>query len=80
MKVKMRLSLVLNKTVALKSEKTSVQVLLNTEAEFNVISQCFTVTNEMTHINIKLSCSVLLNNQHRYCYDTYLIKYHLKNN
>jgi len=61
MKVKMRLSLVLNKTVTLKSKKTSVWVLLNTEFKFNVISQCFTVINKITHINVKLSCSVLFN-------------------
>ena len=80
MKVKMRLSFILNEIVVLKSEKTSVSVLLNTEVKFNVISQHFTVINEIIHINIKLLYFILLNNWYRYYYNAYLMKYYLKNN
>ena len=56
------------------------RVLLNTDAEFNVISQCFTVKKDMTKINTELSHFILLNKQPKYCYNAYLVIYCLKDN
>jgi hypothetical protein len=52
--------------------------LLNIDAEFNVISQHFTVANEMIKLNAKISHFLLLSNHFIYCYEAYLMKYQLR--
>ncbi len=52
--------------------------LLNISAEFNVISQRFTVANEMIKLNAKILHFLLLSNHFIYCYEAYLVKYRLR--
>jgi len=46
-KVKIKPSIVTEGTIVMKADQVSDTLLLDTDAESNVISQCFTVTNEM---------------------------------
>ena len=78
MKIEMWISIIIEDTVTIESKFISVQILLNTDAEVNVISQHFIMQTEMKSLNSELSCSVLLNEQHHYCYSTYLVTYQLK--
>ena len=77
-KVEMWISIIIEDTVTIENKSTSVQTLLDTDAKVNVISQCFVVQTRMKSQNSELPHSVLLNEQHHYCYDTYLVTYQLK--
>jgi len=79
MKVKTVLSIITEETVVVKVSQTSGIFLLNISAEFNVISQCFTVTNEMVKLNAEILHFLLLSNHFIYCYKAYLMKYQLRN-
>ena len=78
MKIEMWISIIIKDTVTIKSKSISVWVLLDTDIKVNVISQCFVMQTEMKSLNSELSHSVLLNEQHHYCYSTYLVTYQLK--
>jgi len=78
-KVKIKLSIVTEEVIAAKADQVSDTLLLDTDAELNVISQHFTVANEMVKLNAEISHFLLLNDHFTYCYDAYLMKYWLKN-
>ncbi len=69
------LSIIAEETVVMKVSQALCIFLLNTDAEFNVINQCFTVTNEMIKLNVKILHFLLLSNHFTYCYEAYLMKY-----
>jgi len=69
---------VAEETIATKADQVSDTLLLDTDAESNVISQHFTVANEMTKLNTEIPHFLLLNGHFTYCYDAYLMKYQLK--
>jgi len=77
-KVKTVLSIITEETVVVKISQALCTFLLNTDAEFNVISQHFTVANEMIKLNTKISHFLLLSSHFIYCYEAYLMKYQLK--
>jgi hypothetical protein len=56
-KVKTVLSIIAEETVVIKVSQALCIFLLNIDAEFNVISQHFTVANEMIKLNAKISLS-----------------------
>jgi len=72
------LSIVAEETVVMKVNQALCTFLLNTDAEFNVINQHFTVANEMIKLNAEISHFLLLSNHFIYCYEAYLMKYQLK--
>jgi len=72
------LSIIAEETVVIKTDQALCIFLLNIDAEFNVISQCFTVANEMIKLNVKISHFLLLSGHFIYCYKAYLMKYQLK--
>ena len=74
----MWISIIIEDTVTIKSKSILVWVLLDTDTEVNVISQHFMMQIRMKSLNSELSHSVLLNEQHHYCYSTYLVTYQLK--
>ncbi len=78
MKVETVLSIIAEKTVVMKAEQALSTFLLNIDAEFNVISQCFTVANEMVKLNVKILHFLLLSGHFIYCYEAYLMKYWLR--
>ena len=78
MKIEMWISIIIEDTVTIKSKSTSVWILLDISTEANVISQYFMMQIRMKSLNSELSHSVLLNEQHHYCYSTYLVTYQLK--
>jgi len=69
---------VAEETIATKADQVSDTLLLDTGAESNVISQRFTVANEMTKLNAEIPHFLLLNDHFTYCYGAYLVKYRLK--
>ena len=77
-KIEMWISIIIEDTVTIKSKSISVWALLDTGAKANVISQHFMMQIRMKSLNSELSHSVLLNEQHHYCYSTYLVTYQLK--
>jgi len=77
-KVKTVLSIIAEETVVMKISQALSIFLLNINAEFNVINQCFTVTNEMIKLNAKISHFLPLSNHFTYCYEAYLMKYQLR--
>jgi len=77
-KVKTVLSIIAEETVVVKISQALCIFLLNIGAEFNVISQCFTVTNEMIKLNAEILHFLLLSDHFIYCYEAYLIKYQLR--
>ncbi len=77
-KVKIMLSIVAEETVVMKVNQALCTFFLNTDAEFNVINQHFTVANEMIKLNAEISHFLLLSNHFIYCYEAYLMKYQLK--
>ncbi len=77
-KVETMLSIIAEETVVIKIDQASGTFLLNISAEFNVISQHFTVTNEMIKLNVKISHFLLLSDHFIYCYKVYLMKYWLR--
>ena len=77
-KIEMWISIIIEDTVTIKSKSTSVWILLDISTEANVISQYFMMQIRMKSLNSELSHSVLLNEQHHYCYSTYLVTYQLK--
>ena len=77
-KIEMWISIIIEDTVTIKSKSILVWVLLDTDTEVNVISQHFMMQIRMKSLNSELSHSVLLNEQHHYCYSTYLVTYQLK--
>jgi len=77
-KVKIKLSIVTEEAIAAKADQVSDTLLLNTGAESNVVSQHFTVANEMVKLNAEISHFLLLNDHFTYCYGAYLMKYRLK--
>jgi len=64
--------------IVTKADQVSDTLLLDTDAESNVISQHFTVANEMAKLNTEIPHFVLLNDHFTYCYGVYLVKYQLK--
>jgi len=78
MKVKTVLSIMAEETVVVKADQALNIFFLNISAEFNVISQCFTVANEMIKLNAKILHFLLLSNHFVYCYKAYLMKYWLR--
>ncbi len=72
------LSIIAEETVVVKISQALCIFLLNIGAEFNVISQCFTVTNEMIKLNAEILHFLLLSDHFIYCYEAYLIKYQLR--
>ena len=72
------LSIVAEETVVMKVNQALSIFLLNTDAEFNMISQRFTVTNKMIKLNVKIPHFLLLSGHFIYCYRAYLMKYWLK--
>ena len=80
MKIEMQISIIIEDTVTIKSKSISVWVLLDTDIKVNMISQHFMMQIRMKSLNSELSHSILLNEQHHYCYSTYLVTYQLKDN
>jgi len=64
--------------IVVKTNQVKKTFLLNTEMQSNVISQHFTVVSEMIKLNMKISQFLFLNDHSLYCYDTYLVQYHFK--
>jgi len=77
-KVKTVLSIIAEETIVVKVSQTLCIFFLNIDAEFNVINQCFAVTNEMIKLNTKILHFLLLSSHFIYCYEAYLMKYRLK--
>ncbi len=77
-KVKTVLSIITEETVVMKANQALSTFFLNISAEFNVISQRFTVTNEIIKLNAKIPHFLLLSDYFIYCYEAYLMKYQLK--
>jgi len=77
-KVKTVLSIITEETIVVKVSQTLCIFLLNIDAEFNVINQHFTVTNEMIKLNAKILHFLLLSDHFIYCYEAYLMKYQLR--
>jgi len=77
-KVKIVLSIIAEETVVMKADQASGTFLLNIGVEFNVISQHFTVANEMIKLNTKILHFLLLSSHFIYCYEAYLMKYQLR--
>ncbi len=77
-KVKIKPSIVAEGAIVTKAGQVSDTLLLDTGAESNVISQRFTVTNEMAKLNTEIPHFLLLNDHFTYCYGAYLVKYWLK--
>jgi len=77
-KVKIKLSIVTEEVIATKADQVSDTLLLDTDVELNVISQHFTVANEMIKLNAEISHFLLLNDHFIYYYGVYLMKYQLK--
>ncbi len=48
------LSIIAEETVVIKADQALCTFLLNTDAEFNVISQHFTVANKIIKLNVKI--------------------------
>jgi len=71
-------SIIAEETVVMKADQALSTFFLNTDAEFNVISQRFTVANEMVKLNTKILHFLLLNGHFIYCYEAYLMKYQLR--
>jgi len=69
---------VTEETIVVKTDQVSDTLLLDTDAELNVISQRFTVANEIIKLNTKIPHFLLLNDHFIYCYGVYLMKYQLK--
>jgi len=69
---------VTEEAIATKADQVSDILLLDTDVESNVISQRFTVANEMAKLNAEISHFLLLNDHFTYCYGAYLVKYQLK--
>jgi len=74
-KVKIMFSIIAEETVVMKADQASGIFFLNTDAEFNVISQHFAVADEMVKLNAKILHFLLLSNHFIYCYKAYLMKY-----
>jgi len=72
------LSIIAEETVVIKISQALCIFLLNTDAEFNVISQHFAVVNEMVKLNAKILHFLLLSDHFIYCYEVYLMKYQLR--
>ncbi len=66
--------------IVVKADQIKNTFFLDIEVQSNVISQCFAVISEMIKLNMKILQFLLLNNYSSYCYDAYLVQYHLKNN
>ena len=79
-KIETILSIIVEEMILTRLRQILSRILLNISAEFNVISQHFTVKKNMTKINTELSCFILLNRQSKYCYNAYLVIYCLKDN
>jgi len=62
----------------MKADQALSIFLLNIDVKFNVISQHFTVANEMIKLNVKILHFLLLSNHFTYCYEAYLMKYQLR--
>jgi hypothetical protein len=77
-KSKSELSILIKVIIAAKADQIQETFLLNTEVQLNVISQCFAVASEIIKLNAKISQFLLLNDHFSYCYDAYLVQYHLK--
>jgi len=77
-KVEIMLSIIAEETVVMKASQAPASFLLNIGAEFNVISQRFTVANEMIKLNTKIPHFLLLSSHATYCYGAYLVKYQLR--
>ncbi len=77
-KVKTVLSIIAEETVVMKADQALSIFLLNIDAEFNVISQHFTVTNEIIKLNTEILHFLLLSDHFIYCYKAYLMKYWLR--
>ena len=60
-KIEMWISIIIEDTVTIENKSISVQILLNTDVEVNVISQCFVMQIRIKSLNSELSHSVLLN-------------------
>jgi len=78
MKVKIMLSIIAEETVVMKADQALSTFFLNIDAEFNVISQRFTVANEIIKLNVKIPHFLLLSSHFTYCYEAYLMKYQLR--
>jgi len=74
-KVEIVLSIIAEETIVVKVSQALCIFFLNIDAEFNVISQRFTVANEMIKLNAKISHFLLLSDHFIYCYKAYLMKY-----
>jgi len=79
MKIKNKLSLLTKVIIAVKTDWVKDIFFFDTEAQSNVISQCFAVASEMIKLNVKMLQFLLLNDHSSYCYDAYLVQYYLKN-
>jgi len=77
-KVKTVLSIIAEETVVMKADQALSIFFLNIDAEFNVISQHFTVANEMIKLNAEIPHFLLLSDHFIYCYEAYLMKYWLR--
>jgi len=77
-KVKIILSIIAEETIVIKVSQALCTFLLNIDAEFNVISQHFTVANKIIKLNAEISHFLLLSSHFIYCYEAYLMKYWLK--
>jgi len=77
-KVKNKLSILTKVIITVKTDWMKKTFFLNTEVQSNVISQCFTVVSEIIKLNMKKLQFLLLNDHSSYCYDTYFVQYHLK--
>jgi len=79
-KIKSKLSLLIKVIIAVKADQMKDTFFLDIDAQSNLISQCFTVINEMIKLNTKISQFLFLNDYSSYCYNAYLVQYYLKNN
>ena len=78
MKIKSKLSILIKVIIAVKTDWMKNTFFLDIEVQLNVISQCFTVISKMIKLNMKISQFLFLNDHSSYCYDTYFVQYHFK--
>ena len=74
-KVNSESSLIIDEEVIIDDNVISVQTLLNTDAEINLISQHFVIEYQLFSIKRELSQSHFLNRQKAYCFKAYWVKY-----
>jgi len=77
-KIKSKLSFLIKVIIVVKANQIKDTFFFDIKAQSNVISQHFAVVSKMIKLNTEILQFLLLNDHFSYCYDTYFVQYHLK--